>query len=66
MAQYGKGEIFYVKKEKENNKFLKLSKEKAELEVLDPICEGKNMTRNCYLFAEMKVLFKNIYDKCYC
>ena len=60
LAQYEKGEIFYAKQEKENNKFLKLNQEKADLEILDPICEGKNMTRNCYLFEDMKKLFKDI------
>ena len=33
--------------------------------MLDPICEGKNMTRNCYLFGDIKKLFKEILERCY-
>ena len=33
--------------------------------MFDPICEGKNMTRNCYLFCDIKKLFKDILERCY-
>ena len=38
---------------------------KADLEIRDPICQGKNMTRNCYNYPKIKKLFENILEKCF-
>jgi len=38
---------------------------KADLQIMDPICPHKNMTRNCYLYPEIKKLFKGILGGCF-
>jgi hypothetical protein len=38
---------------------------KADLEIRDPICPGKNMTRNCYQYSHIKDMFRTILDRCY-
>lgn len=38
---------------------------RADLEIRDPICQSKNMTRNCYLYPEIKAMFSIILDRCF-
>ena len=42
------------------------NKIKADLEIRDPLCAGKNMTKNCYNYDDIKAMFKSMLDKCYC
>jgi hypothetical protein len=58
--------IFYIKNlvnvEGSGNK---LSKQKADLEIKDPMNRQKNMTRNCYSFQAIKDLFKEMLEGCF-
>lgn len=51
-------QIFYVKDTKEGNKF-------ANLQVKDPLYDGKVMTRNCYQFNKIKQIFQSVYQFCF-
>jgi hypothetical protein len=51
-------EIFYLKGKEEIGKY-------ADLEVKDPLNNGKVMTRNCYAFVSIKEVFRNIYTHCF-
>lgn len=43
----------------------KNSKQKADLEIKDPMNQQKNMTRNCYSFHAIKNLFKDMLESCF-
>ena len=49
-------EIFSEKTEKHQNY--------APLEIVDPLCEGRIMTKNCYRFDEIKEMMREISKKC--
>ena len=55
--------MFYLKEEYKVIDSPKLMK--AELEIRDPICRGKNMTRNSYMYGEIKVLFREMLERCF-
>ena len=38
---------------------------KADLEIRDPICPGKNMTRNCYQYCRIKDMFNVMLARCF-
>lgn len=40
-------------------------KQKADLEIRDPMNQQKNMTRNCYSFPEIKQLFRQMVEHCF-
>lgn len=46
-----KGSVFYMKNKDEVCKF-------ADLEIKDPLNEGKLMTKNCYEFSKIKQIFR--------
>jgi hypothetical protein len=48
MHRHQNKEIFFIKEIIETES--KIFRQKADLELMDPICESKNMTRNCYLY----------------
>lgn len=52
------GYIYIKKEEKEEN----LSHTAADLQILDPLNDGKIMTKNCYKFTEIKSLFREIHE----
>ena len=41
------------------------SREKADLELLDPKSNRKNITRKCYAFSYIKKYFGEIKEKCF-
>lgn len=49
----GSSRVIFVKKD---------NKDSANLQVHDPLNDGKVMTRNCYRFGEIKQLFRDIYS----
>lgn len=57
------GEHIYYKKV--NYHFETSSLMKADLEIRDPISQSKNMTRNCYLYPQIKLMFKHMLEYCY-
>lgn len=53
-----RNQIYFEKSKTEENKF-------ANLQVKDPLNQGKVMTRNCYEFEKIKDIFRSIYDNCF-
>lgn len=49
-------EVFCVKEETKESS--------AAIEIIDPLEEGRNMTRNCYRFDEIKQMMRQISKKC--
>lgn len=59
------GKIFFLKKEYDTAESLRDSREKADLELLDPKSNRKNITRKCYAFSYIKKYFEEIKEKCF-
>jgi DNA polymerase sigma len=61
--------IFYIKNlvnvEGVSAKLGKQGKQKADLEIKDPLNQQKNMTRNCYSFPQIKRLFRLLVENCF-
>lgn len=51
--------MFYTKESSSQN-----FSSSADLEIKDPLNNGKIMTKNCYRFSEIKQLLMLIYNKC--
>ena len=41
------------------------SRDQADLEIIDPNCQGRVITRKCYKFPEIKYFFKEILHCCF-
>lgn len=59
------GNIYYIKNLVSVEGMQKANKQKADLQMKDPMNQQKNMTRNCYSFPQIKKLFKLILQSCY-